>query len=121
MVHPDERDKENIRNMLTAARTIVEFTAGMEYEQYLGDRKLHLALERLIDIIGQDAANVSELFRYYNPEIPWQFLMSQIHILTGENSDERQERMWAFATVHIPELIISVESLLGPADAPPQA
>lgn len=118
MIYPVGRDEDNIRDMLHAARTIVEFTAGLEYEQYLADRKLQLALERLIDIIGQDAANVSELFRYYNPEIPWQCFMSQIHILAVEKSDDKLERMWTFVTARIPELIISIESMMGPADAP---
>jgi uncharacterized protein with HEPN domain len=116
MIYPDRRDEENIRDMLHAARTIVEFTACMEYDHYLADRKLQLALERLIDIIGQDATNVSELFRHYNPKIPWQSFISQIHILAAEKNDEKHERMWSFVTARIPELIISIESLLGPVE-----
>ncbi len=38
--------------MVDAARTIQDFTAGVSLADYLLDRKLQLAVERAIEIIG---------------------------------------------------------------------
>jgi uncharacterized protein with HEPN domain len=45
--------------MLDAARTALEFTRGTTFHDYDRDRKLQLAVERLVEIIGEAARHVS--------------------------------------------------------------
>lgn len=49
---PENRDAAYIWDMVDAARTIQDFTAGVSLADYLLDRKLQLAVERAIEIIG---------------------------------------------------------------------
>jgi uncharacterized protein with HEPN domain len=49
--------------MREAARAVAEFTKGLSYEDYLRDRMRQLALERAVEIIGEAARSVSNLFR----------------------------------------------------------
>jgi uncharacterized protein with HEPN domain len=109
----NSRDEENVIDLLQAAKTVVDFTAGVSFEQFITDRKLQLALERLIDVIGQDAINISDVFRSVHSEIPWQTLMTLRHILALED-EEKNERMWSIVSVHVPELLAQLESLLQP-------
>ena len=101
--------------MLGAAKTILDFVAGMCVEQYLSDRKLQLAIERLIEIIGEAARGVSEEFKTKHPEIPWRGMIGQRHVLAHDYGAIKQERIWAVVTQRVPDLI----SQLGPLIPPP--
>jgi len=67
--------------MLDSAKTIEDFVAGVSVSQYVQDRKLQLAVERAIEIIGEAARRVSEAFRDAHPEIPWKSIISQRNVL----------------------------------------
>lgn len=45
-MQPEERDAAYLWDMLDSAQTILKFTAGIDYNSYLEDRKLQLAIER---------------------------------------------------------------------------
>jgi uncharacterized protein with HEPN domain len=55
-MRPEDRDAAYLWDILEAARTIEEFTAGVTQDDYLRDRKLQLAVERALEIIGEAAA-----------------------------------------------------------------
>jgi uncharacterized protein with HEPN domain len=67
--------------MLTTAKDIRDFTSGVRYDQYLKDRKLQLAVERSMEIIGEAARRVSQPFRETHPEIPWQSIIPLRNVL----------------------------------------
>ena len=60
---PVERDSAYLWDMLDSARSACEFTAGEPFDTYQRDRKLQLAVERAVEIIGEAARRVSEQFR----------------------------------------------------------
>ena len=113
-MRPDERDAAYVWDMLDAARNVRDFTAGLSFHEYERDRKLQLAVERAVEIIGEAARNVSEGFRQAHPEIPWKSIIGQRHVLAHEYGEIKQERMWAVASERIPELINMLEPLLPP-------
>jgi uncharacterized protein with HEPN domain len=80
----ENRDAAYIWDMLDAARTIHEFTAGVSLEDYLLDRKLQLAVERAIEIIGEAARLVSPELRTQYPEIPWRQIVAQRNVLAHD-------------------------------------
>jgi len=50
---PDERDSAYLWDMLDAARAVEEFTSSAKFGKYLQDRKLRMAVERAVEIIGE--------------------------------------------------------------------
>lgn len=116
-MQPDERDAGYLWDMLDSARTIKEFVTGVSYSQYQQDKKLRLAIERAMEIIGEAARHVSETFRQVHPEIPWQNIISQRNVLAHEYGEIRQELIWKVAANRIPELISLLEPLI---PTPPQ-
>jgi uncharacterized protein with HEPN domain len=118
-MQPDKRDPAYLWDMLDAAQIVGEFTSGVTYEQYLQDRKLQLAVERSVEIIGEAARRVSEAFKQGHPEIPWRLIIAQRNVLAHEYGEIQQERMWVLATVHIPGLIGKLRPLIPPI--PPEA
>ena len=76
-MRPEDRDAGCLWDMLDAARTVRDFTTGVGLDEYRADRKLQLAVERAIEIIGEAARLVSASFKEQHPEIPWQQIIAQ--------------------------------------------
>jgi uncharacterized protein with HEPN domain len=118
-MQPGERDAGYLWDMLDSARTVRDFVAGVRFEEFLRDRKLQLAIERSVEIIGEASRRISEEFKQAHPEIPWRRIIAQRNVLAHEYGEIKQERMWLVATVHVPALIPQLEALIPPL--PPQA
>ncbi|HUT73726.1 MAG TPA: HepT-like ribonuclease domain-containing protein [Armatimonadota bacterium] len=113
----DEKDAGYLWDMLDAAKTALEFAAGYDAERYLRDRKLQLAVERLVEIIGEAARSVSSDFREAHPEIPWRRIIAQRHVLTHEYGEIRQGNMWVLICDYLPQLTKQLDALLPPHPA----
>jgi uncharacterized protein with HEPN domain len=111
---PRKADAAYLWDMLDAAKAVLSFTAGMEYDHYISDRKTQLAVERAIEIIGEAARYVSESCKESHPEIPWGKIIRQRHVLAHEYGEIRHERIWALIEKYIPELIGRLEPLVPP-------
>lgn len=73
------------------------------------------AVERHVEIIGEAANRVSQTFREAHPEIPWREIIDQRHVLAHEYGEIKHELMWKVATVHVPELVGNIKSLISPS------
>jgi uncharacterized protein with HEPN domain len=113
-MRPDERDPGYVWDILDAARAIRDFTSGVTQDEYLKDRKLQLAVERALEIIGEAARLVSAGFRDLHPEVPWQQIIAQRNVIAHDYGEIKQDRIWMVATNRIPELISRLEPLLPP-------
>jgi len=113
-MRPDERDAGYLWDMLDAARTAREFAVGYDATRYLQDRRLQVAVERLVEIIGEAARHVSSVFREAHPEVPWRRIIAQRHVLAHEYGGIRQGNMWMLVSEYLPELMKQLESLLPP-------
>jgi len=56
---PEDKDSAYLWDMLDAAQTVAQFTSGITIGEYLKDRKIQLAIERLLEIIGEAGNRVS--------------------------------------------------------------
>jgi len=110
----DERDPALLVDMLDSARAVVELVRGMTYVAYTRDRRTRRAVEREVEIIGEAARNVSEVFQESHPDIPWRKIVAQRHKLAHEYGEIQDEILWKVATVHVPELIPLLEPLIPP-------
>ena len=110
-----EREAGYMWDILDSARTIQGFVSSIRFEEFLHDRKLQLAIERSIEIMGEASRRISDEFKKEHPEIPWSRMISQRNVIVHEYDDVKQERMWLVATVHIPALIPLLEALLPPS------
>jgi len=117
-MRPDDRDAAWLWDMVESAKTIKKFTTGVSLAQYLDDKKLQLAIERAVEIIGEAGRRVSDNFRKAHPEIPWRAIIGQRNVLAHEYGEIKQERLWKVATEKIPELIVQLEPLIPPPPKP---
>jgi len=109
---PEDKDSAYIWDMLDAAQTVAQFTSGITIEKYLKDRKIQLAIERLLEIIGEAGNRVSADFQKKHPEIPWRKIVGQRNVIAHEYGEIKQERIWTVVSSNIPELIEKLEPLV---------
>ena len=111
-MRPDERDAAYIWDMLDSAKTLQDFVMGVSFYDYSQDKKLKLAVERALEIVGEAARRVSETYRQAHPEIPWQSIIAQRNVLAHEYGEIKHELIWKVATIRISELISSLAMLI---------
>jgi uncharacterized protein with HEPN domain len=108
-----ERDDNSyLWDMLTAARAVEAFVKDRTLTDYLANLMLRSAVERQVEIIGEAARRVTAAFQAAHPEIPWQPMQAQRHVLAHDYGEIRHERIWYVATIHIPALIQQLEPLV---------
>ncbi len=115
---PTERDAAFLWEMLSFAKETHNPVAHLPLSEYLKDRVRQLAVERVIEILGEAARKVSEDFQQAHPEIPWRPIVAQRHVLAHQYGEIDQAKIWRVATVYVPDLISKLEPLIPPL--PPQ-
>ncbi|MGC1275895.1 MAG: HepT-like ribonuclease domain-containing protein [Planctomycetaceae bacterium] len=116
---PAKADTAYLWDMLDAARAVAEFVSGRTFADYEGSRLLRGAVERHVEIVGEAARHVSDVFREAHPLIPWRLIVAQRHVLAHDYGEIKHERIWRVATVHHPELIRLLEPLVPEPESDP--
>ncbi|MDI6449400.1 HepT-like ribonuclease domain-containing protein [Anaerobaca lacustris] len=98
-------------DMLDAARTAVEFTEGVGFQDFLQDRKTRNAVERNLEILGEAARCVSQQTRESLSDIPWRSMIGLRNILTHEYGEIRYEVLWAVVHDKLTPLIERLEEI----------
>jgi uncharacterized protein with HEPN domain len=63
-----------------------------------------LAIERLLEILGEAARRVSEEFQNQHGEIPWRKIIGQRNVLAHEYGEIKLGRIWVLVTENLEEL-----------------
>lgn len=115
----DAKDMARLWDMLDAARTALEFTRGLRFQDFLKDRKTRNAVERNLEIIGEAARRVSPETRDGFPDIPWRSMIGLRNVLAHEYGELRYEILWAIVQDKLSPLVRQLENT--GADSPPPA
>ena len=105
-------DSVRLRHMLDHAREAVAMVQGRTREDLDQDRMLELALVRLIEIVGEAAARVSEEGRAARPEIPWRPVVGMRNRLVHGYDTVDHDVLWDTIVEDLPPLIAAIEGLL---------
>ena len=106
-------DDALLRDMLDAASEIHALTRRRRRRDLDANRLLGLSLVRLLEIVGEAAANVSEGFRSEHPEIQWGAIVGMRNRLVHAYSDVSLDIVWSTVRDDIPPLIEALETALG--------
>ena len=106
---PESRDKAYLWDMLQAADEVREICRGFTIETIGGDRRTLLALERLMELIGEAARRVSDEFQRAHPEIAWRKIIGLRNVLAHEYGRIDHRRLFLAAT----EDTVALSHILG--------
>ena len=113
-MQPEGRDIAHLWDMVKYSRIAMELTGEWSAQEYLSNRVWQLALERVMEIIGEAARRVSQPFCDAHPEIPWKLIIGNRNVLAHNYDDIVQEILWTTATRDIPQLVEVLHVLLPP-------
>ena len=102
---PQPKAGIRLRHMLDHAREAVAMIQGKHRADRDSDRKLNLALVRLLEIVGEAAARTSEEERTLHPGIPWQEIISLRNRLIHGYDSVDFDILWNIVTLDLPPLI----------------
>jgi uncharacterized protein with HEPN domain len=103
-------EQVRVQHMLNAIVEIQEFANDTVYDEYLHDRKLQLALTRLIEIVGEASNHITEESKNRFSEIEWRVLTGIRNIIVHEYFGIDYDIIWAFIQKDIPLLRLNLNS-----------
>jgi len=106
-------DVIRLRHMLDHAREAVEMTRGRQRDDLKRDRMLQLALVRLVEIVGEAAARVSQQGQERYPSIPWQQARGMRNRLIQGYDKVDLDVLWDTIQDDLPALVVQLREALG--------
>lgn len=106
-------DSTRLRHMLDHAVEAVEMAAGRSRGDLDVDRMLSLAMVRLLEIVGEAAARVSEKTRLAHPVIPWSAIVGLRNRLIHGYDDVDLDILWTIIEDDLPPLVAGLRAALG--------
>ena len=107
-------DEIRLRHMLDAAREAASSVRERQRSDLDGDRHLARSLVKLIEIVGEAAAQVSESGRAQLPDIPWAKIVGMRNRLVHAYWDINLDIVWKTACEEMPDLVTMLEPLVSP-------
>lgn len=110
MSHHD--DQIRLRHMLDHAREAVSLIQGIKRADLKNERILELALVRLVEIVGEAAARVSDESREKYPGIPWFQIVGMRNRLVHGYEEVDLDILWDTIKVDLPPLILELKKII---------
>lgn len=104
-------DLELIGDMKAAIYSILEYTKGIVYSEFLADNKTKDAVVRNFQVLGESSKGVSEGFRRKHPQIPWKNLAKVRDRLVHHYFGVNYEIVWAITRGRLPRVLRELEKL----------
>jgi uncharacterized protein with HEPN domain len=111
-MRPD--DDSLLVDMLVAAREAHVLCDGVTLEEFLLDRILQLALQKLVENIGEAASRLSPQARARLPELPWKDMVGMRNRLVHDYMHVNLSKVWHVADEDLQPLIAAIEPLVPP-------
>ena len=101
-----------LKDIIIACKDIQDFTTGMEFDQFIQDRKTSSAVIRQFEIIGEAAKNVPESIRIKYPGIPWKDISGMRDRLIHGYFGVDYYLVWDTIKSKVPELITYMQQII---------
>ncbi len=109
-------DGMRLRHMLEHAAEAERIVEGKNRTDLETDRLLNLALVRLLEIVGEAAARLSEDTRRLHPQIPWPDIIGLRNRLIHGYDTVDLDILWDIVHDDMPPLIVQLRSIVGRSD-----
>jgi uncharacterized protein with HEPN domain len=90
--------------------------SGLDYEGFLLDRAVQLAIQKLIEVIGEAATRLSLETRGDLPALPWREMVAMRNRLVHDYRNVNLEKVWEVVEGDLEPLIAAIEAIVPPPD-----
>lgn len=100
-----QRDDALLFDMFQAAKLIIDFKLGIDFEKFKSDAKTQSAVIHQFLIIGEVAKLLSDEFKKANPSIPWSPIARMRDKLIHHYRGVDLQEIWRAADAEVPKLV----------------
>lgn len=100
----EQEHTDYLNDIIIAIMDIEEFTHGMSYELFAGDKKTINAVIRSLEVLGEATKHISPLFRKNHPDIPWNKKAGMRDVLIHDYMGVDLMTVWKVSQERLPEL-----------------
>ena len=100
-----------VQDILDSINDVENFIDGMEFEDFINDKKTIYSVVRAIEIIGEAAKNVPEQIRTKYPDVPWKQMAGMRDKLIHEYFGVDLEIIWETAKDDVPRLKTAISKV----------
>ena len=93
-----------IEDMLDAMGKAEILLQGVSYEQFAGDFRIHFAVVRALEIVGEAARRIPAHIRDQNPAVPWKSMAGMRDRIIHGYDNVDLEIVWNAITQEIPRI-----------------
>jgi len=102
-----------LEDMLEHARLACNAAKGRKRADLDADRVFRAACERFVEIVGEAASSVSDVFKSANLDIPWRKMVGTRNILAHGYAQIDLDILWDIIEIDLPDLIAKLERARG--------
>lgn len=100
-----DKDKIYLEEIKEFCQKVINFTAGLNYDQFANDEKTQLAIIKLIENIGEASKRLSEQGRQNFKNVDWKKAMAMRDRLVHDYMDTDLAIVFDVATNEVPALL----------------
>ncbi len=108
----DRTYKDYVLDILNSIEEIEEFIRGMDFEDFVNDRKTINAVLRSLEVMGEAAKKIPEEVKKNHSSIPWKQMAGMRDKLIHEYHGVDLEIVWEVIDKEIPALKPEFEKIL---------
>lgn len=105
-------DVVRLQHMLDAAQKTIEFCEGHTREDLDKEDLLSLAIQRLIEMVGEAASQVTPEFQERHNEIPWSNIIGARHRLIHGYDEVDMDIVWSIVKDDLPKLTEQLKEII---------
>lgn len=103
-------DKKRIEDIFEFATKLERYVAK-GYEEFQAEEGSGLAIERLIELIGEASSHLSDEYKDSLPAVAWKEIAGMRVLLAHAYHRIDFVVVWAAATVSVPDLVMQIKKL----------
>ena len=89
------KDINRLSHIIEAIDNLFEFTQGISFDEYKGNKILRFAIIKNLEIIGEAADLLTNEFKEKHPEVEWKVIIGMRHVLVHGYYQISDEMVWA--------------------------
>jgi len=104
--------KDYVQDIFDSIKETKEFIKGMEFEDFVEDRKTINAVVRSLEVIGEATKNIPDSLREKYPQIPWKRMTGMRDKLIHEYWGVDLEIVWEVINNELPSVKPLIQKVL---------
>ena len=98
-------DRVYVGDMLDRGRSIARLIAGLDYEGFVEDEPVRVAVAHYIQDMGEAASHLGGPFRGEHPDVPWSDIVAMRNRIAHGYREIDFDRVWDVASVEVPAFV----------------